>query len=109
MNSGACRGNAIHQCATFSPFRCNKLGGLRIVLTLSKMPTLRRHECRVPKRNPIEKLWKQTKKDATHLKYFPTFDALRQTVLKAFQKYLNDASKIVCVMRSLRKKAGLSQ
>lgn len=61
-----------------------------------------------PDFNPIEKLWKQTKKDATHLKYFPTFEDLRQAVLKAFRKYLNDAMHIVCVMRSLRRKAGLA-
>ena len=55
----------------------------------------------------IEKLWKQTKKDATQLKYFPTFDDLRNSVLKTFKKYLNDAMQILCVMRSLRNKAGL--
>jgi len=59
-----------------------------------------------PDFNPIEKLWKQTKKDATHLKYFPTFDDLKSAVLKAFHKYLNDAMQILCVMRSLREKAG---
>ena len=61
-----------------------------------------------PDLNPIEKLWKQTKKDATHLKYFPAFDDLRHAVLKAFQKYLNDAMKILCVMSSSRRKAGLA-
>ena len=61
-----------------------------------------------PDYNPIEKLWKQTKKDATHLKYFPTFDDLRRAVLKAFEKYLNDASRILCVMKSMRTKAGLA-
>lgn len=61
-----------------------------------------------PDFNPIEKLWKQTKKDATHLKYFSSFEDLRAAVLKAFHKYLNDAMKIVCVMRSLRKKAGIA-
>lgn len=58
-----------------------------------------------PDLNPIEKLWKNTKKDATHLKYFPTFEHLRQTVIKAFNKYLQDASKIVCVMKKLRAEA----
>lgn len=60
-----------------------------------------------PDLNPIEKLWKQTKKDATHLKYFSSFEDLRAAVLKAFHKYLNDAMQIFCVMRSLRKKARL--
>jgi len=33
-----------------------------------------------PDKNPIEKLWKNTKRDATHLKYFPTFEHLRAAV-----------------------------
>ena len=48
-----------------------------------------------PDKNPIEKLWKNTKKDATHLKYFRTFEDLRTAVVKAFKKYLEDASKII--------------
>jgi transposase len=61
-----------------------------------------------PDRNPIEKLWKNTKRDATHLKYFPTFDDLRSAVIGAFEKYLTDATKIICVMKKLRKEAGIS-
>ena len=44
-----------------------------------------------PDKNPTEKLWKKTKADATHCKYFPTFDDLRNAVTKAFNKYLQDA------------------
>jgi transposase len=33
-----------------------------------------------PDFNPIEKLWKQIKVTGTHLKYFPTFEALTETV-----------------------------
>ena len=58
-----------------------------------------------PDLNPIEKLWKNTKRDATHLKYFATFDALRESVTKAFKQYLQDASQIICVMNKLRKEA----
>lgn len=58
-----------------------------------------------PDLNPIEKLWKNTKRDATHLKYFATFEALRESVTKAFQQYLQDASKILCVMKKLRQQA----
>jgi transposase len=58
-----------------------------------------------PDKNPIEKLWKNTKKEATHCRYFETFEDLRQAVLGAFEKYLNDASKVICVMQKLRSKA----
>lgn len=42
-----------------------------------------------PDYNPIEYLWRNVKKDGTHLKYFPTFESLIQavdTTLAAFQK-----------------------
>ena len=60
-----------------------------------------------PDKNPIEKLWKNTKRDATHLKYFPTFENFRSAVIRAFNKYLYDASKIICVMKQLRAEAGI--
>jgi transposase len=60
-----------------------------------------------PDKNPIEKLWKNTKKDATHLKYFPSFEDLRSAVIGAFNKYLADAMKVVCVMKKLRAQAGI--
>ena len=58
-----------------------------------------------PDKNPIEKLWKKTKADATHCKYFPTFDDLRNAVVKAFNKYLQDAMEIISVMKKLRVQA----
>jgi len=61
-----------------------------------------------PDFNPIEKLWKNTKRDATHCKFFPTFDDLRASVVKAFKKYMEDATKIICVMKKLRNCAGLA-
>ena len=60
-----------------------------------------------PDFNPIEKLWKNTKRDATHCKYFETFEKLRESVVNAFENYLHDASKIICVMTKLRKEAGI--
>lgn len=60
-----------------------------------------------PDYNPIEKLWKKTKKDATHCKYFPTFEDLRSSVVNAFNKYMDDAAKIICVMKKLREGATL--
>ncbi len=61
-----------------------------------------------PDYNPIEKLWKNTKRDATHLKFFPTFEDLRASVIKAFSKYMEDATTVICVMKKLRKNAGLA-
>ena len=61
-----------------------------------------------PDYNPIEKLWKNTKKDSTHCKYFPTFEDLRASVVKAFNKYMEDATKVICVMKKLRTNAGVA-
>jgi len=61
-----------------------------------------------PDYNPIEKLWRKTKRDATHCKYFATFDALKSAVINAFEKYLRDASKVLGVMKKLRNEVGLS-
>jgi len=68
-------------------------------LTLERLPAFS------PDFNPIEKLWKNTKRDATHLKYFETFEALRESVCKAFKKYLREASYIIRVMKKLRQEA----
>ena len=61
-----------------------------------------------PDYNPIEKLWKNTKRDSTHCKFFPTFDDLRSSVIKAFKKYMEDATKVICVMKKLRNSAGVT-
>jgi transposase len=61
-----------------------------------------------PDLNPIEKLWKNTKHTETHCKYFPTFESLRMAVLNAFKTYLEDASKVVCVMKKLRAESGIA-
>lgn len=60
-----------------------------------------------PDYNPIEKLWRNTKKDATHCKYFATFDDLRKAVINAFIKYMQDATKVIGVMKKMREQAGL--
>ncbi|MDX2505092.1 MAG: IS630 family transposase [Gammaproteobacteria bacterium] len=49
-----------------------------------------------PDFNPIEKLWKNTKRDATHCKYFETFEDLRISVVTAFEGYLHNTSKKLC-------------
>ena len=71
-------------------------------LTVHRLPAFS------PELNPIEKLWKNTKKKATHLKYFKGFDELRVSVLRAFRKYLEDATQVICVMKKLRAQAGLA-
>ena len=55
-----------------------------------------------PHYNHIEKLWKNTKRDATHLKYFKTFEDLHESVVKTFKSYMQDTSKIICVMQKMR-------
>lgn len=61
-----------------------------------------------PDYNPIEKLWKNTKRDATHLKYFRTFEELRNSVIEAFRGYMEDAGQVIRVMQKLRKDSGLT-
>ena len=51
--------------------------------------------------NPIEKLWKNTEKDSAHLKHFKTFEDLHASVIKTFETYMQDAGKILCVMRKM--------
>ncbi|MCP4397380.1 MAG: IS630 family transposase [bacterium] len=70
-------------------------------LTLHRLPPFS------PDKNPIETLWKNTKRDATHLKYFATFEQLRTAVVKVFRTYLDDATTVISVMKKLRTEAGL--
>jgi hypothetical protein len=58
-----------------------------------------------PDLNPIEKLWRNTKKEATHLKYFKCFEDIRSAVTKVFEGYMSDAAKVVRVMAKLREEA----
>jgi transposase len=71
-------------------------------LTVERLPAFS------PDYNPIEKLWRNTKADATHLKYFKTFEDLRNSVARTFQKYLKDATHIIRVMKKLRMDAGIA-
>ena len=61
-----------------------------------------------PDFNPIEKFWKNAKKDATHCKFFPAFEDLRESVVNTFEKYMQDATKVICVMKKLRRNAGVA-
>jgi transposase len=46
-----------------------------------------------PDYNPIEKLWKEIKKDGTHLHYFPTFQHLINKVEEVLVNFAEDASR----------------
>jgi transposase len=48
-----------------------------------------------PDDNPIEKLWKNVKKEGTHLHSFPTFEALTDTVERALLKFANTPAEIL--------------
>ena len=61
-----------------------------------------------PDYNPIEKLWRNTKAAATHCKYFKTFEDLRAAVVRAFTTYMNEVTKVICVMNKLRMNAGVA-
>jgi len=71
-------------------------------ITVERLPSFS------PDFNPIEKLWKNTKRDATHLKYFETFEDLRNSVTQTFESYINDASKVLCVMKKMRKEFAIT-
>lgn len=71
-------------------------------LTIERLPSFS------PDYNPIEKLWKNTKRDATHLKYFEQFEDLRGAVVSTFESYTKDASKVLGVMSKMRGEFGLT-
>ncbi len=71
-------------------------------LTIEPLPTFS------PDYNPIEKLWRNAKKEGTHLKYFKSFEELRASVLRVFRDYLDDATKVIRVMKKLRTSAGVA-
>ena len=65
-------------------------------LTIERLPAFS------PDYNPIEKLWKNTKRDSTHMKYFKTFEDLHDSVITTFKTYMLDATKVLCVMEKMR-------
>ena len=48
-----------------------------------------------PDFNPIERLWKEIKKDGTHLHYFPTFSALVDKVEEVLLLFANTSRKVL--------------
>ena len=71
-------------------------------ITIKRLPSFS------PDYNPIEKLWKNTKRDATHLKYFEKFEDLRDSVMSTFESYKNDASKVLGVMNKMREEFSIT-
>jgi transposase len=51
-----------------------------------------------PDFNPIEFLWKKVKKQATHLKYFPSFDDLTAAVDRALHQFVDLPHEILSLM-----------
>jgi transposase len=51
-----------------------------------------------PDFNPIEYLWRNVKKEATHLKYFATFDCLTAAVDKTLREVANLPNEILALM-----------
>lgn len=90
-------GASYHGGSVVNPFKAQMEAEGR--LCVERLPAY------APDKNPMAKLWKNTKKQATHCRYFPTFEDLRAAVLGAFAQYLCDASKVVCVMQKLRRQA----
>ena len=50
-----------------------------------------------PDYNPMEKLWKKSKQQETHLHYFPTFEALTAKVEQALLKFTNAPEAILAL------------
>ena len=51
-----------------------------------------------PDFNPIEYLWRNIKKQATHLRYFPTFEALQQKVDNKLRYFAQTPARIKNLM-----------
>ena len=50
-----------------------------------------------PDYNPIEKLWKKSKQQDTHLHYFPTFEALTEKVEQALLKFAKAPEEVLAL------------
>lgn len=59
-----------------------------------------------PEFNPIEHLWKNIKKKATHLRYFPTFDSLTQKVDQKLKEFADLPQAIKNLMGKYCKSLG---
>ena len=62
-----------------------------------------------PDYNPIEKLWKEIKKDETHLHYFPTFNDLVCKVDEALINFTHKCQKVLSLFGMYKKLAACTQ
>lgn len=53
-----------------------------------------------PQFNPIEKVWKATKKASVHNRYFQNIDQLRRTLFRRFNKFQGNPASLRGIMRS---------
>ena len=53
---------------------------------------------RSPHLNPIEKLWKEVKRCRTHLRYFPSLEALRSAVRSGLRLFQRDQDRVKSLM-----------
>lgn len=58
-----------------------------------------------PDFNPIERLWKKMRERYTHLKYFPSLESLKNTVIQAFCGFENMPEEILSLFTSYRKRS----
>lgn len=47
-----------------------------------------------PNLNPVEQIWRRTKAIATHNRYFPTLDSLREALFRRFNRYQGNPASI---------------
>ncbi len=59
-----------------------------------------------PQFNPIEYLWRNVKKEATHLRYFPTFDDLKEKVDEKLHYFAQTPKRITNLMGKYCKALG---
>lgn len=53
-----------------------------------------------PQFNPIEKVWKATKKASIHNRYFENLDELKQTLFRRFKRFQGNPRSLSGIMRS---------
>lgn len=61
-----------------------------------------------PQFNPIEILWRQTKRVATHNRYFPTLSALHLRLFRRFNRYQGNPASLRGLIRTLLERLPVS-
>lgn len=90
-------GARYHTCASTQPF----FEEHRQRITVWQLPSYS------PDYNPIEYLWRNTKKEATHNKYFAHFEQLTQAVQKTLADFATDAQQVLGLFGRYCKEDGL--